>query len=1465
MKNFYHAVLRALLVLSVLMPFSDVNGQIFFESEPEEAILLSSDVTNGTGAGANAIDIDFDGEEEIVFDYFTSFGGNPFIQINNQNYASFQDYAYGDFNEDGFVDFVGSYNESFGPDVPISIMLSDDTEDFLSIDFYGSPISIANASIANVYPQAVAVGDVNGDNHLDIVADQFRPSPSADRYIYVYLGDGLGGFADPVEAGQAPILTSLESNYGLELMDFNRDNNLDLVLSSSGGGVSIYEGAGDGSFTFTSSLLESNATELRDAFYVDVDNDGFDDIFYSDPDGDYVILNDNANPLTVLSIAGLPSSYVVGEFTGDAFIDVMSNLTFNPNTIYAGDGNGVFSESDATFYFSNETAYEIVESQQNGGVRDAIVYLRTSVNPRELIFSNFIEDQNTYEGAIPVDKKLDASTDITQAEIADFNDDGINDLIALTATDLVIFYNEDDGFGTLTEGDTLPVTSTNLQTFELVDLEADGDLDIIVGAISGDNVNLQILGNVASVFTIVDEKVTSGILDLDIGDIDNDGIDDLIAASNSNISQFFKGNDAGGFNAPVQTGGRNNSQVELFDMDLDGNLDALFGTSGSLFYYRGDGLGAFENISNSTNIEAPFVIADLNNDGVDDIIGQENGNLRVRLSSIAGDNIDFGLNFLNVSGFDEFFTVKDINSDGNLDVIAFEGFARTISTALGDGEGGFVKYELDVFSAGDNDLSLSIGDMNDDDKLDAFILGSSLYESQSTHLFRLFNDVEVASAPTVGVSNLVVESIKQDSATIKWTRGDGESVLVLATDGGSLDGVPEEIELPVDGEIADFNFSPFFGTSSNISLNNANVIYDGEGDSVVYYNLPVSTEFNIAVIEYNGSGLERNFLTENASTANFTTLKGDQEAVISQADEVSFIYDPITLAVTLNSGLEPEFAIVSGNAEIDTSNHLVLTGLGEIIYSISNPGDDNWNPLEAVNDTVNVVKGDQLISFNLNPSTLIGFSDLQLPIYTSNDLPISYTIDSGPGSLRMSGDTTFYVWDGEGTLTLTASQQGNDFVNAADPVSRSTNVLKRDQAISWQTSRVVLENGSSSFVQLDGQTIQFRNDTLILNATSNAGLPVDYIITQGPGLLEGIGELSRNYIYNGSGEGTGLVTVSASAQGNDIYNTALPVSVTFTIIKGDQLLTFPQTGSFLYEEDLSVVFEAVTTSNLDISYEQTSGTGLGTIEDNTMSITQAGSFTISATQAGNQNWNEAPSRNISFTVSPASQTIAVDAITDKVFGDSFDVSFTVSSGLEATVSSNTGRTSISGTSVTINAPGAETLLVTQSGNANYSFAQESVSFCISPAKPVIIVSGDFLFTEIIADQIEWYLDGEFLTSQSPGSGIEAQLPGSYTAVGIASGCPNGEVSDPYIKVALGLDMLEHAEIYPNPTSNTLHFSAEDSVSLELFSIAGKKLLSIPEEKSSHQVDLSGFKSGHYILHVFQDGALLGTEKIIKIN
>jgi hypothetical protein len=186
----------------------------------------------------------------------------------------------------------------------------------------------------------IAVGDLNADDRDDVVA---APNDGVGTPVAVYLGDGLGGFAEP----DIPIVGAQAS--GLALGDLDGDDNLDIVVAW-GSTLTILLGTGDGSFQPPIDLaLLGLATSLALA---DVDADGVLDALVGGL-GLTVLLGDGTGGFNLNGIYYTDeflTDLSVHDLNGDGALDVAAGSNeYIAIFLGVGDGTGYLNPQYGAF------------------------------------------------------------------------------------------------------------------------------------------------------------------------------------------------------------------------------------------------------------------------------------------------------------------------------------------------------------------------------------------------------------------------------------------------------------------------------------------------------------------------------------------------------------------------------------------------------------------------------------------------------------------------------------------------------------------------------------------------------------------------------------------------------------------------------------------------------------------------------------------------------------------------------------------------------------------------------------------------------------------------------------------------------------------------------------------------------------------------------------------------------------
>ncbi|MBI2442170.1 MAG: choice-of-anchor D domain-containing protein, partial [Lentisphaerae bacterium] len=324
-------------------------------------------------------------------------------------------------------------------------------------------------------------------------------------------------------------------------------------------------------------------------------------------------------------------------------------------------------------------------------------------------------------------------------------------------------------------------------------------------------------------------------------------------------------------------------------------------------------------------------------------------------------------------------------------------------------------------------------------------------------------------------------------------------------------------------------------------------------------------------------------------------------------------------------------------------------------------------------------KHDQTIT-NFTPtngSVFAATSMVGLAALASSGLPVTnFIVGSGPGTISGLTNLTF---SGSGTVSVITSQAGNTNWNSTPAVTNTFNVTKANQAA----------------LTFSPTTPQTYNTTNGLGASGGSGAgALSYVVLSGPGEIVGLTNLHVT-------SGAGIVVVTTTRAADDMFN-AKTATGTVVCVKADQAITFPAIADQIVTARVGLA--ATTSSGLEPSFAVSSGPGSVTGGTN-LSFTVTGVVSIVAFQAGNTNWNSAPSVTNTFTVSKANQAITFSTIADQLLTATLSLNATAGSGLTVSFAVGSGPAIISGgNSLSFSDTGRVSIVASQSGNALWNAA-----------------------------------------------------------------------------------------------------------------------------------------------------------------
>ena len=538
-------------------------------------------------------------------------------------------------------------------------------------------------------PQSIANGDIDGDGKPDLVIANTYGSVSILRNIG---SNGTFAFATKVDFG-----TGL-SPKSVAIGDINGDGKLDLAIAnSSSNTISILRNISSiGNISFNTKVDFTAAQGPQSVAISDLDGDGKLDLAIAN----YNYANGGMNPGNIVSVF---------RNTGN-----ISTISFATKVDFASNSGPLF--------------IAIGDIDGNGKPDIAVATAIGSVS---------ILRNTSSIGILSFASKVDfgANSNPQSVAVGDIDGDGKQDLAVANGSNFISVLRNTSIIGSVTFATRLdlPTAQSQLKSIVIGDLNGDGKLDLISGNSSGNSVS--ILKNKSSIGTIsFESKLDFGVganpISLVIGDINGDGKPDLMAANNGGNSIGILRNNPQPFPPKIisiiPTIGKEGDTVSIIGKyfnNFPANNVVFFGANQATVSSSTD--TTLTVIVPSGATFAPITVLNVSTTFSASSLQYFNPIYSPNKDSITSADIAPKVDFVTGSTPTS-VAIGDIDGDGKSDMVIVNNYSNSVSVLLNTGSNGTVSFAPKVdFVTGIAPISVAIGDLNGDGKLDLVVVNNS--------------------------------------------------------------------------------------------------------------------------------------------------------------------------------------------------------------------------------------------------------------------------------------------------------------------------------------------------------------------------------------------------------------------------------------------------------------------------------------------------------------------------------------------------------------------------------------------------------------------------------------------------------------------------------------------------------------------------------------------------------------------
>ena len=319
-----------------------------------------------------------------------------------------------------------------------------------------------------------------------------------------------------------------------------------------------------------------------------------------------------------------------------------------------------------------------------------------------------------------------------------------------------------------------------------------------------------------------------------------------------------------------------------------------------------------------------------------------------------------------------------------------------------------------------------------------------------------------SSAATYAFANANVGTNKSITVLGYALNGTASSNYTLAQPSGitaSINKADQTISAIAESQTISFGDAPY--SVATTATSGLTVAYSSSNTSVA----TVATNGLVTIV---GAGTATITASQSGNSNYNAATPVTQVVTVAQANQtITAITSSVTktygdatysVATTATSGLTVTYS--SDNtavATVDSNGLVTIIGVGIANITAAQDGNTNYSAAVSVSQELTVSKASQTITFNALTNKTTADSAFNLTLNASSGLPITYT-SSNTAVATISGNTVTIL--SSGSTTITASQDGNAFYDAATSVSQVQTILT--PIVKWSFDSIVLATAASA-------------------------------------------------------------------------------------------------------------------------------------------------------------------------------------------------------------------------------------------------------------------------------------------------------------------------------------------------------------------------------------------------------------------